>query len=215
MPRDEPGQVIAYPLRQQRLVGAVFGNVTTNNIAPTNKEGQLRLFGSGAECWTPWHEPGQQENESSDRTGDTKHALRHLVLATVCDFVVPSHQVCENYLLTGGARAVGGSQSLPVLGPAESGTPHCAFLRSPRMEAADRGGPTAGEPGSGRLPLFYDEGRDELDRGVAGIDAKMNFAGFNRERLACPVSGCGAPFVFKHQRSFQNISDQRTGMGCV
>ena len=70
-----------------------------------------------------------------------------------------------------------------------------------------------GNRGRGRLPLFYDEGRDELDRCVAGIDAKMNFAGFNIECLACPVSGCGAPFVFKHQRSFQNISDQRTGMG--
>jgi hypothetical protein len=71
-----------------------------------------------------------------------------------------------------------------------------------------------GNRGRGRLPLFYDEGRDELDRGVAGIDAKMNFAGFNIECLACPVSGCGAPFVFKHQPSFQNISD-RPGWVCL
>jgi hypothetical protein len=98
--------VIGYPLRQQRLVGAVFGNVTTDNIAPIHKEGQLRLFGSGAERWTPWHEPGQQENESSDRTDDTKHALRH---PSSCDHVrlhrIPSHHVWQNYLVTGGARA--------------------------------------------------------------------------------------------------------------
>jgi hypothetical protein len=65
--------------------------MTTDNIAPTHKEEQLRLFGSGAERWTPWHEPGQQENESSDRTNDTKHALRHLLLATMCDFIAFRH----------------------------------------------------------------------------------------------------------------------------
>src|SRR4029077_13465808 len=84
-------QMIGYPLRQQRLVGPVFSNVTADNIAPTHKEGQLRLFRSGAECRTPWHEPGQQENESSDRTGDTKHALRHLVPATMCDLIACRH----------------------------------------------------------------------------------------------------------------------------
>src|SRR4051794_27925819 len=77
------GQVLGYPLGQQRLVGAVFGDVPADDVASIHEEGQFRLLGPSAKRRTPGREPSQQKKQCSDRTDETNHARRHLPLANV------------------------------------------------------------------------------------------------------------------------------------
>jgi hypothetical protein len=67
-------EVVGHPLRQRLLMGAVFGKVSAQKVAPLHKERQLRLLGSDAERRTPRHQPGQQECERSKRAGNAFHA---------------------------------------------------------------------------------------------------------------------------------------------
>ena len=68
--------------------------------------------------------------------------------------------------------------------------------------------------GDSRLALLNNERRKEFQRGGAVVDADVNLASINIERLSRFIGGRRATFMFKGQRSFQDVARQRTGM-CV
>jgi hypothetical protein len=57
-----------------------------------------------------------------------------------------------------------------------------------------------------RLALLNDERRNEFQWGGAVVEADVNLASINIERLSCFISGHWATFVFKGQRSFQDVT---------
>src|SRR5215510_5694561 len=65
----------------------------------------------------------------------------------------------------------------------------------------------------GRFALLNNERRKKFQWGGAVVDPHVNLAGINIERLSRFISGHGATFVFKCERSFQDVARQRTGMG--
>ena len=90
------GQVLGYPLGQQRLVGAVFGNVPADDVASIHEERQFRLLGAGAKRRTPGREPSQQKKQCSDRTDETESRAASPSSCERATRRAPQPRVCRN-----------------------------------------------------------------------------------------------------------------------